>query len=149
MAWRAILDFLWFSTDAITPEEGKRASEEGKFRKENKTKVAYVIIITPNVDTSLVVFTLQGRVGVKRYMSSFWSELRGMRGILSGNSDTATVVTHRLLPLIFATKVRILPYSLHRRTVCLRMEVLGCLARGTTAPVSNEKANGRFREALV
>ncbi|KAI5735720.1 hypothetical protein M8J77_021846 [Diaphorina citri] len=50
--------------------------------------------------------------------------------ILSGNSDTATVVTHRLLPLIFATKVRILPYSLHRRTVCLRMEVLGCLAKG-------------------
>uniref|UniRef100_A0A8D9E2R6 Discoidin domain-containing receptor 2 n=1 Tax=Cacopsylla melanoneura TaxID=428564 RepID=A0A8D9E2R6_9HEMI len=61
-----------------------------------------------------------------------WKQYYGSNGkaILSGNSDTATIITHKLLPLIFATKVRVLPYSLHRRTVCLRMEVLGCLAKG-------------------
>ncbi|XP_075229371.1 discoidin domain-containing receptor 2-like isoform X2 [Lycorma delicatula] len=46
--------------------------------------------------------------------------------ILSGNSDTSTVVSHRLMPPFFASQIRILPYSVHRRTVCLRVEVQGC-----------------------
>lgn len=50
--------------------------------------------------------------------------------ILRGNSDTASVESHRLMPAIFASKVRILPYSVHRRTVCLRLELLGCLYEG-------------------
>ncbi|XP_049771029.1 discoidin domain-containing receptor 2-like [Schistocerca cancellata] len=61
-----------------------------------------------------------------------WRTYRRWDGkqILSGNSDTATVVTHRLLPAIFASQLRVLPYSVHRRTVCLRMEVSGCPATG-------------------
>ncbi|XP_046402897.1 discoidin domain-containing receptor 2-like [Ischnura elegans] len=47
--------------------------------------------------------------------------------ILSGNSDTATVVSHRLMPPVFASQLRILPYSVHRRTVCLRVELRGCM----------------------
>jgi hypothetical protein len=50
--------------------------------------------------------------------------------ILSGNSDTATVVSHRLMPPVYTSKVRVLPYSVHRRTVCLRVELRGCLAEG-------------------
>lgn len=50
--------------------------------------------------------------------------------VLTGNSDTASVVEHRLLPPIFASKVRLFPHSLHRRTVCLRAELLGCMDDG-------------------
>ncbi|KAJ8877667.1 hypothetical protein PR048_022122 [Dryococelus australis] len=47
--------------------------------------------------------------------------------ILSGNTDTSTVVSHRLMPPVFASQLRVLPYSVHRRTVCLRVELRGCL----------------------
>jgi discoidin domain receptor family protein 2 len=46
--------------------------------------------------------------------------------IMSGNTDTSTVVLHHLLPPVYASQVRILPYSVHRRTVCLRAEIRGC-----------------------
>lgn len=50
--------------------------------------------------------------------------------ILRGNSDTATVQSHQLKPSFFASHFRLLPYSIHRRTVCLRLELLGCLYKG-------------------
>lgn len=56
--------------------------------------------------------------------------------ILRGNSDTSTVESHRLMPPIFANRVRILPYSVHRRTVCLRLELLGCLYEGKSVNYS-------------
>lgn len=46
--------------------------------------------------------------------------------VFAGNSDTSTVVSHRLIPPIFASQIRILPHSEHRRTVCLRVEFKGC-----------------------
>ncbi|VVC28233.1 Coagulation factor 5/8 C-terminal domain,Tyrosine-protein kinase, active site,Protein kinase [Cinara cedri] len=46
--------------------------------------------------------------------------------IISGNTDTSTVVLHHLLPPVYASQLRILPYSIHRRTVCLRAEIRGC-----------------------
>ncbi|TGZ50640.1 discoidin domain-containing receptor 2 isoform X1 [Temnothorax longispinosus] len=46
--------------------------------------------------------------------------------VLAGNSDTSTVVSHNLIPPIFASQIRILPHSEHRRTVCLRIELKGC-----------------------
>ena len=36
--------------------------------------------------------------------------------IFSGNSNTYTVVENKLEPVIRATKIRLIPYSLHRRT---------------------------------
>ncbi|XP_053970540.1 discoidin domain-containing receptor tyrosine kinase B-like isoform X1 [Hylaeus volcanicus] len=50
--------------------------------------------------------------------------------VLVGNNDTATVVSHELVPPIFASQIRILPYSEHRRTVCLRIELRGCQDNG-------------------
>ncbi|XP_076751784.1 discoidin domain-containing receptor 2 isoform X2 [Xylocopa sonorina] len=50
--------------------------------------------------------------------------------VLAGNSDTSTVVSHRLIPAIFASQIRILPHSEHRRTVCLRIELRGCQDTG-------------------
>ncbi|XP_050420548.1 discoidin domain-containing receptor tyrosine kinase B-like isoform X3 [Adelges cooleyi] len=57
-----------------------------------------------------------------------WKKYKRWDGkeIMSGNTDTSTVVLHHLLPPVFATQVRILPYSIHRRTVCLRAEIRGC-----------------------
>ncbi|KAK2586843.1 hypothetical protein KPH14_009781 [Odynerus spinipes] len=46
--------------------------------------------------------------------------------VFPGNSDTSTVVSHNLVPPIFASQIRILPHSVHRRTVCLRIELKGC-----------------------
>ncbi|XP_067204173.1 discoidin domain-containing receptor 2-like isoform X2 [Linepithema humile] len=46
--------------------------------------------------------------------------------ILTGNTDTSTIVSHNLVPPIFASQIRILPHSEHRRTVCLRIELKGC-----------------------
>lgn len=53
--------------------------------------------------------------------------------VLTGNSDTSTVVSHRLVPPIFASQIRILPHSEHRRTVCLRIELRGCQDTGGVA----------------
>ncbi|XP_076170649.1 discoidin domain-containing receptor 2 isoform X1 [Ptiloglossa arizonensis] len=50
--------------------------------------------------------------------------------VLAGNSDTSTVVSHRLVPPIFASQIRVLPHSEHRRTVCLRIELRGCQDTG-------------------
>lgn len=44
-----------------------------------------------------------------------------------GNTDTSTVVTHTLMPPVYASKLRILPHSIHRRTVCIRVELRGCM----------------------
>jgi discoidin domain receptor family protein 2 len=49
---------------------------------------------------------------------------------LSGNTDTAAVVTAKLRPPLFAKKIRVLPYAKHRRTVCMRIELLGCVSKG-------------------
>ncbi|KAL0115773.1 hypothetical protein PUN28_010951 [Cardiocondyla obscurior] len=46
--------------------------------------------------------------------------------VLAGNTDTSTVVSHNLIPPIFASQIRILPHSEHTRTVCLRIELKGC-----------------------
>ncbi|XP_046671371.1 discoidin domain-containing receptor tyrosine kinase B-like [Homalodisca vitripennis] len=61
-----------------------------------------------------------------------WREYHRWDGkkILTGNSDTSSVVSHRLMPPLFASQVRIIPYSVHRRTVCLRLELRGCAHHG-------------------
>lgn len=64
------------------------------------------------------------------FILSFSNEDFSAFQIISGNTDTETVVSHRLMPTVYASKIRILPYSVHRRTVCLRVEIKGCLAEG-------------------
>ena len=46
--------------------------------------------------------------------------------LLSGNTNTYTVVEQKFDPPVIATKIRFLPYSDHVRTVCMRIEILGC-----------------------
>ena len=55
--------------------------------------------------------------------------------ILKGNTNTYVVNVQLLNPPIVASKVRFIPHSRHSRTVCMRVEVFGCL-------YNDEKENG-------
>ena len=46
--------------------------------------------------------------------------------ILPGNTNTYAVANNTLSPPIFASKVRFVPHSDHLRTVCMRLELVGC-----------------------
>lgn len=58
-----------------------------------------------------------------------WKRWRSVSGnqILPGNVNTYIVVEQKLDPIIVASKVRFVPHSTHMRTVCMRVEVVGCL----------------------
>jgi discoidin domain receptor family protein 2 len=46
---------------------------------------------------------------------------------MPGNSNTYVANLNELTPPIVASKVRFVPHSNHKRTVCMRVEVFGCL----------------------
>ena len=46
--------------------------------------------------------------------------------IMKGNSNTYTVKENILESPVVAQKVRIVPFASHSRTVCMRLELLGC-----------------------
>lgn len=50
--------------------------------------------------------------------------------ILPGNTNTYLVVEQKLDPVLLASKIRFVPYSVHVRTVCMRVELLGCPWKG-------------------
>ncbi|XP_067620630.1 discoidin domain-containing receptor 2-like [Eurosta solidaginis] len=64
------------------------------------------------------------RPGFEKWLR--WKSIQG-KEILPGNINTYSEVENVLQPIIFASKVRIYPYSQYDRTVCLRAEVVGCL----------------------
>ncbi|XP_073975578.1 discoidin domain-containing receptor 2 isoform X4 [Rhodnius prolixus] len=57
-----------------------------------------------------------------------WRRWRDRAGktMLPGNTNTYTVVEQKVDPILIASKVRFIPYSVHLRTVCMRVDVLGC-----------------------
>lgn len=46
--------------------------------------------------------------------------------VIKGNTNTYLESKHELQPTIWASKIRFMPYSYHRRTVCMRVELYGC-----------------------
>lgn len=50
--------------------------------------------------------------------------------ILTGNINTYSEVENTFQPILFASKIRIYPYSQYDRTVCLRLEIVGCVWNG-------------------
>ena len=50
---------------------------------------------------------------------------------MPGNENTYTVVNNTLDPPIFAQKIRLMPFSEHPRTPCVRLEYMGCPFKGT------------------
>lgn len=61
-----------------------------------------------------------------------WTRWKNAQGkeILQGNANTYSENENLLQPIIFATKIRIYPYNQYERTVCLRVEVVGCPSDG-------------------
>ncbi|RWS16002.1 discoidin domain-containing receptor 2-like protein [Dinothrombium tinctorium] len=62
-----------------------------------------------------------------------WRKWKNRKGshILKGNSDTYSMVMNELeLPIVGANAVRLVPFSQHFRTVCLRFELYGCHYKG-------------------
>ncbi|XP_050425445.1 discoidin domain-containing receptor 2 [Adelges cooleyi] len=59
---------------------------------------------------------------------SKWVRWKGRDGkqVLQANRDTNTIVERPLVPVIVASKIRLVPYSGHPRMVCLRVEIVGC-----------------------
>ncbi|KZC04736.1 Discoidin domain-containing receptor 2, partial [Dufourea novaeangliae] len=58
-----------------------------------------------------------------------WHQYKNLKGdrVLRGNSNTYLVEKQKLdLPFV-ASRVRFVPYSQHPRTVCMRVEIYGCL----------------------
>ena len=46
--------------------------------------------------------------------------------IFTANTDTVTASMTALEPPVFAAALRLIPYSVHPRIVCLRFELHGC-----------------------
>ena len=81
-----------------------------------------------------------------------WTTYRNHSGhsILPGNSNTYLANLNILNPPIVASRVRFVPYSPHKRTVCMRVEVMGCLYEealvGYNAPAGDEFAPNFYLE---
>ncbi|XP_076066528.1 discoidin domain-containing receptor 2-like isoform X2 [Oratosquilla oratoria] len=56
------------------------------------------------------------------YTYKLWNNVK----VLKGNVNTYTAVRNNLMPPILASKIRIIPYSVHPRVVCMRVELCGC-----------------------
>ncbi|KAK4877691.1 hypothetical protein RN001_010197 [Aquatica leii] len=77
----------------------------------------------------------QGQEYAEEYMIEYWRsgfttwvrwKNRDGKELLAGNTNTYTVVDQKLDPPVIASKIRLLPYSDHVRTVCMRVELVGC-----------------------
>ncbi|KAL6261704.1 hypothetical protein P5V15_006793 [Pogonomyrmex californicus] len=57
-----------------------------------------------------------------------WVRYRDIKGkeVIQGNTNTYLESKHELEPPLWASKIRFLPYSYHKRTVCMRVELYGC-----------------------
>ncbi|XP_046997126.1 discoidin domain-containing receptor tyrosine kinase B-like [Schistocerca americana] len=96
----------------------------------------------------------QGQEFAEAYMLEYWRPKLGKwvryrdskgREVLKGNSNTYLESKQQLEPAIWASRVRFLPYSYHRRTVCMRVELYGC--RWTDGVVSYSMPQGDKRGA--
>ncbi|XP_076271676.1 discoidin domain-containing receptor 2 isoform X2 [Rhynchophorus ferrugineus] len=107
----------------------------------------------------------QGQEYAEQYMVEYWRSGLGKwvrwkdrsgKELLSGNTDTFTIVEQNLDPPVIAGQIRLLPYSDHVRTVCMRVELMGCpwkdglvsyampqgLQRGTDLDLSDRTYDG-------
>ncbi|XP_050300890.1 discoidin domain-containing receptor 2-like [Anthonomus grandis grandis] len=74
-----------------------------------------------------------------------WMRYRTTKGeeVIPGNINPYLESKHQLDPPIWASKIRFFPYSYHKRTVCLRVELYGC--RWTDGIVSYSMPQGDKR----
>ncbi|CAL8095670.1 unnamed protein product [Orchesella dallaii] len=74
-----------------------------------------------------------------------WVRYRDITGneIIKGNINTYLAAKRELNPPIIGSKIRVLPYSYHRRTVCMRVEIYGCQLRGGLLSYSVQQGSKR------
>lgn len=74
-------------------------------------------------------YTEQFRLEYQRERGGKWFQFRNRRGqeIIQGNMNTHTAEMRDLQPPLIARKIRFVPLSNHPKTVCLRVELYGCL----------------------
>ncbi|XP_063215525.1 discoidin domain-containing receptor tyrosine kinase B [Bacillus rossius redtenbacheri] len=77
----------------------------------------------------------QGKEYAEVYMLDYWRpgaarwlrwKDRGGKEFIPGNTDTYTMVEQKLDPPVLASRLRFVPFSEHMRTVCMRVEIVGC-----------------------
>ncbi|XP_039763823.1 discoidin domain-containing receptor 2-like isoform X2 [Pararge aegeria] len=77
-----------------------------------------------------------------------WIRYRGADGqeVLTGNSNTYLEKKNQLDPPIWASKIRFIPYTTHRRTICMRVELYGCFWSvgivSYSMPKGDKRSNG-------
>ena len=54
-----------------------------------------------------------------------YSDLHGDQ-VMAGNTDTYSVAEVKMLPPVVTHRIRVIPYSMYQRSVCVRIEVMGC-----------------------
>jgi hypothetical protein len=93
-------------------------------------------------------FTLQyWREGMETFAN--YVDAEGTVRVLQGNVNTFTAARVELDSPILASKIRILPYSHHPRTVCMRVELLGCKIPSEPQSSSSKSSSALTVEAKV
>ncbi|GIX96241.1 discoidin domain-containing receptor 2 [Caerostris darwini] len=111
-------------------------------RQISKDVLEYLEVYLPTLHVISAVATQgrfgngQGREYTEDYVLEYWrpglsqwkrfSDRRGEQ-IFKANTNTYTSVKRTVDPPIIASKVRFVPYSLHLRTICMRVELYGCV----------------------
>ena len=137
-----------FSLSSVGPSSARLNSEKGGgawcpkniiTEKMDKQEFLEIDLKYNHIITSVVTqgrfANGQGQEFAEFFILQYWRE--GMEGfmsysnnnggeILPGNKNTFTEVETLLEKEIVASKVRVVPFSYHPRTVCMRMELKGC-----------------------
>jgi len=94
-----------------------------------------------------------GQEFAQHVMLQYWVEEEGEWQSLDGrreaNKDTFTPVVIALNTLVRTNRVRIVPVSHHPRTVCLRMEVCGCMEEDNEVLLKSEDIPGDGQDIIV
>lgn len=96
----------------------------------------------------------QGQEFTEKYMIEYkrvegpWIKYKDKKGneILTGNANANAAVGRNITPAIIAKEIRVIPYSEHQRTVCLRLEFYGCTWKDGVLSYSMPQGDRRSSE---
>eukprot|EP00094_Tigriopus_californicus_P003760 TCALIF_03618-PA protein Name:"Similar to DDR2 Discoidin domain-containing receptor 2 (Homo sapiens)" AED:0.23 eAED:0.23 QI:0/0.5/0/0.66/1/1/3/0/434 len=148
-------------SSSVGPNHGRLNSEVGggawcpKYLVHNRSEQFLEIDLEkPHRITGILT---QGRYGnglgmefAEYYSVSFWNpsmtafqryaDDENGTWLFMANSNTYSIATNRLAMPIVAQKLRILPFSGHPRTICMRLELLGCSVNDQGVTIDNRNA---------
>lgn len=146
-------------SSSVGPNHGRLNSEVGggawcpKYLVHNRSdQFIEIDFESPHIITAILT---QGRYGnglgmefAERYSVSFWNPSMNTfqryvdesgTWLFIANSNTYSIATNRLVMPIVAQKLRILPFSEHPRTICMRLELLGCSVKDHKGVMSDNR----------